>query len=405
MDRFKYQSWIQGWHDTYLTSQFALFPLCIGITIVIFWSSRRFLIKRVPVLMLAILVSIGASSYVVRQYNSNVSVHLRSNLARWDAVSAIAEASYLWPEDRIVAPQLYYSRFMNTANWSEYWSAYVKKRFSLSLKFSPEFLEMEDLFGGEVVVNLHHRDDGRLGCLTVQSKNVTFLISEKGRRPPILADYYGNVISVSWDHAVRLDGGRFEVTKIVSPIEMVGVDKNLYPVWVMPVRFASKNGPRIDEYKPIPWQYSVLLDGQLKDLVDLLEEQGEDDVLMISARDDAYNSLSDEWKQYIDHLGGELSRLAFRGSYAAIFEGGRLVEESLRNSGPVELLAFRRDLRIRLVSAGLGYGNLSLVEVNGVDFSPNMRGLNVVVWNAKTNVLRRYIFDTCMEYGPKSEAF
>ena len=137
----------------------------------------------------------------------------------------------------------------------------------------------------------------------------------------------------------------------------------------------------------------------------MLEEQGEDDVLMISARDDAYNSLSDEWKQYIDHLGGELSRLAFRGSYAAIFEGGRLVEESLRNSGPVELLAFRRDLRIRLVSAGLGYGNLSLVEVNGVDFSPNMRGLNVVVWNAKTNVLRRYIFDTCMEYGPKSEAF
>lgn len=160
----------------------------------------------------------------------------------------------------------------------------------------------------------------------------------------------------------------------------------------------------VDDDSIEPWKFVVDLDKRELGLVDLVGGLGDDEYLFLSVMDDAFSSLSEEWKGFIDAKGGNLGKLAFRGSYALILDRSGILHESLENesSAVIDLSIANKDIRI--FSGGSAFGNRSSIVIDGVDLSTHRRGMNVVVWNRYTGRIRRYCFDTCGYSKPRSPA-
>ncbi len=173
----------------------------------------------------------------------------------------------------------------------------------------------------------------------------------------------------------------------------------------------------------------------------------DDNVIFISVKDDASYSLTEQQKEYFKSIGlNNLSELEFRGSYIGIIQnnnviidisdyGSEYTDEDIEETSELSNLDIingsadaenpfeteeideETDEEIYLCeqgklstkdtytikSGGAELGNISSIMVNGVEYSPNSRGLNIVVYNPNSHsVVSARVFDT-HQYSEQKE--
>ncbi len=106
-----------------------------------------------------------------------------------------------------------------------------------------------------------------------------------------------------------------------------------------------------------------------------------DDTIIFSVRDEASNGLSEKTMNFLSNLGLDLTALDYRGSFAAVMDRGQVIAQKIDNSAPVHLSSpILKSKGIDYVeSGGLFSGNYSSIMVDGIELSPNKRGINMLV--------------------------
>lgn len=143
-------------------------------------------------------------------------------------------------------------------------------------------------------------------------------------------------------------------------------------------------------------------------LTDLLLEP--DALVVISVRDEAQENLPTEFVDAIADIGGHLGDLKFRGAYAAIIEHGKLVAEQLGPNGIAHVTrspdAETGSPKIEVDSRGFGNKQRASIRIGGRQYSPNRRGLNIVVYDLRRQVKRHaFAVDTHLPPGANSSTF
>lgn len=122
--------------------------------------------------------------------------------------------------------------------------------------------------------------------------------------------------------------------------------------------------------------------------------------IFLSVKDEATSHLSEHTILFMRNMGLKADLEAqFRCSYLAVISNGAIIEESgykiLEKSGAIE-----KSCKYTIKSAGMGNGNMSSILINGIEYSKNSRGLNIVVYNNETEkVIDRVAFDTFAEHN------
>ena len=145
--------------------------------------------------------------------------------------------------------------------------------------------------------------------------------------------------------------------------------------------------------------------GVRKYLSELLSKN--DYTIFITVKDDAASSLSKRQKEGFTSMGlNELAELTLRDSYLAVIENGTIVTEQVikqeedQSENGAEPLTYTGHLpdgtAYTLTSGGLYMGNVSSCVIGGTEYSPDQRGLNIVVYDQKLQkVVDSTYFDTC----------
>jgi hypothetical protein len=103
-------------------------------------------------------------------------------------------------------------------------------------------------------------------------------------------------------------------------------------------------------------------------------------VVIMVAQDEASNSLSFSFREKYDKVfNGNLKKLAFRNSYLAIFNNGKLIFEELSPDHSIEFKGEVSGQSVYAKSAGFDHGNTSSIIINGTEFSTKQTGLNIAV--------------------------
>lgn len=147
-------------------------------------------------------------------------------------------------------------------------------------------------------------------------------------------------------------------------------------------------------------QIKLEKDGPELTITQLVEKYQEGYAIFMAVRDDAVVNINPEFVDFMESMGSRMRHLGFRDSYTGIIRHGKIVGEKINQDGPVRLIYEHFPWPVQMYSAGMDYGDVAAIVVNGKNFSLNERGFNVVLLNEKTGVLRRYHFDTCMEKNP-----
>ena len=162
---------------------------------------------------------------------------------------------------------------------------------------------------------------------------------------------------------------------------------------------------------------------QITDPVEYIKEASlsQDNVVFLTVKDDAAGSLTDIQRNGFDKLGlYELSALTYRCSYYGVIDSGESVientkeynnivtentKEFINNDIIVDLSNTTKEIFCQgVLSDGARYyissgdfysGKKSECIIDGIDYSYNERGINIVVYNKKYHrVIDRAVFDT-----------
>ncbi|QMV41942.1 interleukin-like EMT inducer domain-containing protein [Cohnella cholangitidis] len=146
---------------------------------------------------------------------------------------------------------------------------------------------------------------------------------------------------------------------------------------------------------PYLWEqnYSIhLVEG--KSLLNLLKEASPFSMIIISVKDDGSQALSHDWQEKLADCGiRSLTREYLRYSYINIiwkkYESlyVSLYEEC--SEGPLSkqysegdfVNEFKFPVHLEVASGGLNSGNRSSIKINGREYSPNLRGMNIAVYD------------------------
>ncbi len=121
-------------------------------------------------------------------------------------------------------------------------------------------------------------------------------------------------------------------------------------------------------------------------------------IIIISVRDEATRKLPKSFIDLASQRGSQISTLTYRGSYGAIFDGDKLVNEQLAENKSTNFRHLLDSYSIDVISGGKNTGNLSKIVINDVDYSKNKRGLNIVTIDKETREILSYSFDTHLGY-------
>lgn len=115
--------------------------------------------------------------------------------------------------------------------------------------------------------------------------------------------------------------------------------------------------------------------------------------IFLSVQDDAAYSFDSAVRSVFSQNGlAGLAALEFRDSYLAVISGGEVLYE-LRDHGKVPIE--ESILGVQMSSGGMDSGNESSVVINGTDYSPKGRGINIVVYDPLLDmVIDTVSFDT-----------
>ena len=113
-------------------------------------------------------------------------------------------------------------------------------------------------------------------------------------------------------------------------------------------------------------------------LIDLVKNCQAGCALALSVRDEATSALPKEFVDQIEARGGTIGSLQFRGSYGAILLDGQVVDEAIASGSDVSVAATLFGDDVKVLSGGASASNRSSITVNGLELSPNARGINIV---------------------------
>ncbi len=117
--------------------------------------------------------------------------------------------------------------------------------------------------------------------------------------------------------------------------------------------------------------------------------------VVIAAQDEATANLPAEVRQFISDRGGSISKLGFRGSYAAVLANDMPLTESLDNQGAVALtFRFNNGKELLVKSAGLDFGNTSSIQLNSTEYAKKSRGFNLAVFDSEGRCIHTANADT-----------
>lgn len=124
-----------------------------------------------------------------------------------------------------------------------------------------------------------------------------------------------------------------------------------------------------------------------------------DYVIVISAMDEASYSLTQETIVQMQKLGLQFPLEGqYQSSYLAILDGKTCLAEEISR----EEISCEQTINgntILVSSVGALCGNRSSIQINGIEYSLNARGLNIVLMDRETgNVMDSVCIDTCMDY-------
>jgi len=136
-------------------------------------------------------------------------------------------------------------------------------------------------------------------------------------------------------------------------------------------------------------------------LTDLFR-RNESNIILVSAKDDASKNLSREFKDYLTDRGSGISNIKYRDSYLALIADNKILVERMSSDSAVEISLETKNLfknsliqkKIEIWSAGLRHGSTSSIKVDGENFSPNLRGMNIVVLDHQFEILEIANYDT-----------
>jgi hypothetical protein len=116
-------------------------------------------------------------------------------------------------------------------------------------------------------------------------------------------------------------------------------------------------------------------------------------VVAISAADDAASGLSQEAYGLLRDV-GLTGPTAFRNSYVALIDGDKVIYEKM-DATRIEFTTTINGNIWTITSVGGTQGALSTIMLNGINYTPTLRGLNIVVFNkVKDEVVNISNFDT-----------
>lgn len=146
---------------------------------------------------------------------------------------------------------------------------------------------------------------------------------------------------------------------------------------------------------PLLWEenYNIhLVEG--KSLLNLLKEASTFSLIIISVKDDGSQALSHDWQEKLSDCGiRSLTREHLRYSYInIIWKKYENVYVSLYEEYSADSLSkqysqgdyvddFKFPVRLEVASSGLNSGNSSSIKINGREYSPNLRGMNIAVYD------------------------
>lgn len=131
----------------------------------------------------------------------------------------------------------------------------------------------------------------------------------------------------------------------------------------------------------------------------LKEVLDDDNVAIISVRDEASSQISDETLMKMEQLGLQADlKDRYRYSYLALIENRNVVMENTEHA----TLNYQGNLdngkSIALSSSGYDLDDMASIIIDGVEYCQNGRGINVVVYNKKMDlVISSVYFDTYEE--------
>ena len=134
----------------------------------------------------------------------------------------------------------------------------------------------------------------------------------------------------------------------------------------------------------------------LNSYLNYLKSLNNDNIVVIVSVKDEGSRLYSLYGESLNKLGAKLDfSNKNRWSYLGVFDtAGKNYYEKLTNKKIYKKLKIK-GIDLDLISAGFKIGNISSIKVNNIDYSQNMRGINIVVINKETkNILDSFNVDT-----------
>ena len=133
---------------------------------------------------------------------------------------------------------------------------------------------------------------------------------------------------------------------------------------------------------------------QRRDLesIDLLENYIEEIsncpnlLMIISVKDDAATGMQDRLQEIFYENGAKETLLYnLRASYVLVCANGEVFFEEKSSDKTVEYMGQIGESNLMVSSGGYECGNISNIIIDGIDYSPNQRGFNIVIYDLETN--------------------
>lgn len=116
-------------------------------------------------------------------------------------------------------------------------------------------------------------------------------------------------------------------------------------------------------------------------------------LILVSVRDEATSALTKSNLKHLADLGLEQSlKNTYRASYLATVQNKTVLVEQFNEEAKIEETIEISGSKISLISASLFNGNVSTIEINGVDYSQNSRGLNLVLYDTQNQLQHLRLF-------------
>lgn len=113
--------------------------------------------------------------------------------------------------------------------------------------------------------------------------------------------------------------------------------------------------------------------------------KGEDYITIFSVMDEGSAAITDEIQEVLNDLGLEKELMnQYRSSYLAILDDGCVITEELSDE-QLSISVEVGENKIDVISAGLEAGCYSSIKINGIEYSTNQTGLNIVVYDKIQN--------------------